>query len=99
MMSMLHFVTPAFPGPAHLHPTVHLARGLVSQQGGWHDIAGAITNNGVHHIYQGTGWNHAFSTDLVHWQLGPHGPAAVHETYEGMDSNVSPCSGPPVANA
>ena len=60
---------------------------------GWHDIAGAITHNGVHHIYQGTGWNHAHSTDLIHWQVGAHGPAKIQETYAGMDSLSDPCSG------
>jgi len=29
----------------------------------------------------------------VHWQMGPHGPAAIHETYAGMDSLSDPCSG------
>ena len=53
MLSAALLVT-SFPGPQHLHPTVHYARGLVSQQGGWHDIAGAITSKGVHHIFQGT---------------------------------------------
>ena len=43
----------AFPGPAHLKPTVHFAPPVVSEQGGWHDVAGAITHNGIHHIYQG----------------------------------------------
>lgn len=61
--------------------------------GGWHDIAGAITHNGVHHVYQGPGWNHANSTDLVHWQAGPHGPKSISETYAGMLSQDTPCSG------
>ena len=60
---------------------------------GWHDIAGAITHKGVHHIYQGTGWNHALSSDLVHWKTGSHGPAKIHETHAGMDSTSDPCSG------
>eukprot|EP00937_MAST-01D_sp_MAST-1D-sp2_P000575 g575.t1 len=88
--------TPApgsFPGPENLHPKIHFTPHYVSQQGGWHDVAGAITHNGVHHIYQGTGWNHAFSKDLVHWQTGVHGPAAIEETYAGMDSLSDPCSG------
>ena len=88
--------TPApgpFPGPELLHPKVHFTPPYVSKQGGWHDIAGAITHNGLHHIFQGTGWNHAFSGDLVHWQTGVHGPAAIHETYAGMDSTSDPCSG------
>ena len=84
---------PTFPGAALLHPKVHFTPPYVSMAGGWHDIAGAITHNGVHHIYQGTGWNHAHSDDLVHWQTGVHGPAAIHETYAGMDSTSDPCSG------
>ena len=83
----------AFPGEAFLHPTIHFTPSYVSDKGGWHDVAGAITHNGVHHIYQGTGWNHAQSVDLVHWKTGPHGPAAIHETYAGMDSTSDPCSG------
>ena len=89
-------MTPApapFPGPILLHPKIHFAPAYVSTVGGWHDIAGAITHNGIHHIYQGTGWNHAFSGDLVHWQTGVHGPAPIHETYAGMDSLDNPCSG------
>ena len=82
-----------FPGPELLHPKIHFTPPYVSERGGWHDIAGAITHNGLHHIYQGTGWNHAFSGDLVHWQMGVHGPAAIHETYAGMDSTSDPCSG------
>jgi len=85
--------TLAFPGAPHLAPKIHFAPSVVSERGGWHDIAGAITHNGVHHIYQGTGWNHAYSEDLVHWQSGAHGPAAIHETYAGMDSTSDPCSG------
>ncbi len=84
---------PSYPGPQLLHPKIHFTPSYVSLSGGWHDIAGAITHNSVHHIYQGTGWNHAFSTDLVHWQTGPHGPPAIHETYAGMDSTSDPCSG------
>jgi hypothetical protein len=83
----------AFPGDVHLHPKIHFTPTYVSDSGGWHDIAGAITHNEVHHIYQGTGWNHAYSEDLVHWQTGSHGPAAIHETYAGMDSTSDPCSG------
>ena len=29
----------------------------------------------------------------MHWQTGAHGPAAIHETYAGMDSTGDPCSG------
>lgn len=83
----------AFPGPAHLHPKLHYAADIVSMHASWHDVAGALTHKGVHHVWQGQGWNHAFSSDLVHWQAGAHGPKAVHETYKGMDSNTDPCSG------
>ena len=74
-------------------PTLHFAPPVVYRSGGWHDIAGAVTHNGVHHIYQGQGWNHASSVDLVHWQAGPHGPKTIVETYKGMLSHDTPCSG------
>ena len=83
----------AYPGDSHLAPLIHFAPDVVSTISGWHDIAGAITHNGVHHIYQGTGWNHAQSRDLVTWTVAPHGPAAIHETYAGMDSYTDPFSG------
>ena len=85
--------TVGYPGSSYLHPKIHFTPSVVSDQGGWHDIAGCITHKGVHHVYQGTGWNHALSTDLVHWQAGTHGPKAVHETYAGMVSYSDPCSG------
>lgn len=93
---MLAIVTAAavtFPGPDHLKPAVHFAPTVVSDRGGWHDIAGAFTHKGLHHIYQGTGWNHALSADLVNWNAGAHGPYPIHETYKGMDSYSDPCSG------
>ena len=74
-------------------PTLHFAPPVVYRSGGWHDIAGAITHKGVHHIYQGQGWNHASSVDLVHCQTGPHGPKNIVETYKGMLSDDTPCSG------
>ena len=86
-------LAPAFPGPEYLRPTIHFTRDEVSEFAAWHDIAGAFTHRGVHHIYQGEGWNHAFSTDLVNWRAGPHGPRKEHETYAGMDSFSDPCSG------
>ena len=76
-----------FPGPEHLHPKIHYTRDEVSCRGGWHDIAGALTHRGVHHVYQGTGWNEAHSSDLVSWRAGEHGPKAIHETHAGMDSD------------
>ena len=84
---------PEPPSPAHLYPRIHYAPQPVYAAGNWHDIAGAITHNGVHHIYQGTGWRHHVSRDLVHWQSGPPGPAAITETYKGMLSHDYPCSG------
>ena len=29
----------AFPGPKHLHPTLHFAPPVVSESNGWHDVA------------------------------------------------------------
>ena len=52
-----------------------------------------LTSTSTCLLPQGTGWNHAYSDDLVNWSTGPHGPAAVHETYAGMDSKSDPCSG------
>jgi hypothetical protein len=70
-----------------------LFRITTSDQDGWHDIAGCITHHGVHHVYQGQGWNHGYSTDMVQWKVGPHGPSAIEETYAGMHSYSDPCSG------
>ena len=93
MSASLIVLATSYPGDAHLHPTLHFTPSYISDRGGWHDIAGAITHKGVHHIFQGQGWNHATSTDLVRWKTAPHGPAAIHETYAGMDSYQDPCSG------
>lgn len=82
-----------YPGPLHLTPTLHFSPACVSSTLGWHDVAGAITHHGVHHIFQGVGWNHAFSRDLVNWHTGAHGPLAIKETYKGMASEDEPCSG------
>ena len=84
----------AFPGPAHLAPSIHFSPDYLSQVvNNWHDVAGAFTHRGVHHIWMGVGWNHAVSEDLVQWSSAPHGPKAIHETYAGMDSDAEPCSG------
>ena len=83
----------SFPGAAHFHPVIHFAPPIVSEHYSWHDIAGAVTHRGTHHVWQGTGWNHATSTDLVRWQAGAPGPAALNETYAGMESHNEPCSG------
>lgn len=93
MLHLLQLLATSYPGASWLHPTIHFARDEVAEAGGWHDIAGALTHNGVHHIFQGTGWNHAVSTDLVHWKTAPKGPDTIHETYAGMDSESTPCSG------
>ena len=88
-----HLPTPRYPGPAHLTPTLHFSPAAVSSTLGWHDIAGAITRQGIHHVFQGSGWNHACSRDLVSWRTAPHGPAAIQETAYGMLSYSDPCSG------
>ena len=62
--------TTGFPGDSYVHPTIHFTPTYVSMAGGWHDVAGALTHKGVHHVFQGTGWNHAISNDLVHWKTG-----------------------------
>ena len=72
--------------------TIHFAPPYVSNQGGWHDVAGAITYDSVHHVFQGTGWNHASSIDLA-LENCPDGPQAIQENYAGMDSFSTPCSG------
>lgn len=60
-------------------------------------MAGALTWKGTHHTFQGCpasgGWSHSVSTDLVHWTTKGIGVHALLETYEGMESDVSPCSG------
>jgi len=85
----------AYPGEDFRHPTIHFSHSAVANNGGaaWHDIAGAFTHNGIHHVFMGQGWNHGTSTDLVHWQEAPHGPNAIVEDYHGMSSNTDPCSG------
>ena len=57
------------------------------------DIAGAITHKYVHHVFQGTGWNHAHSVDFVAWHEAPHGPGALKETHAHMRSDSEPCAG------
>ena len=85
-----------YPGPAFTHPRIHQSPECV-HQGGWHDMAGALTFKGVHHAFQGCpssgGWSHSTSTDLVHWKDLGVDMRAQHETYEGMDSNSVPCAG------
>eukprot|EP00966_Prymnesium_polylepis_P212827 4928947-Prymnesium_polylepis.1 len=63
----------------------------------WHDVTGALTIKGTHHVFMGCprshGWSHATSTDFVHWTHVGDGPTRVHEKNFGMDSMQSPCSG------
>lgn len=75
----------------HIHHSPPCVRG-----GGWHDVAGALSlGEGDHHIWQGcgSGWGHSWSPDLVRWQFIAIAPHAMLETYEGMASDSTPCSG------
>lgn len=85
-----------YPGPDFTHPKIRQSPDCL-HHGGWHDMAGALTFNGVHHAFQGCpadgGWSHSSSTDLVHWTDRGRGVHVLHETYEGMDSSDEPCSG------
>ena len=86
-----------YPGADFLHPKIHQSPDCL-HLGGWHDVAGALTFKGVHHVFQGCpaskGWSHSASTDLVHWEDRGRGVHMLHETYEGMDStSCGPCSG------
>ncbi len=70
---------------------------LVGRCEGWADIAGALTLNGTHHVFQGCptagGWHHAASRDLVHFEDRGIHLRAIKESYEGMVSDSPPCSG------
>ena len=81
---------------------------VVQRAAGWADIAGALTHKGTHHVWQGCpeskvdrhphhhdpgGWHHAASRDQVHWEDRGLGPIEREESYEGMASLESPCSG------
>lgn len=85
-----------YPGAPWIAPKIHHSPSCLWKHG-WHDVAGALTFKGTHHVFQGcphdNGWSHAASTDLVHWEDRGIHVKAIHETYKGMDSNVSPCSG------
>ena len=71
-----------YPGPAHMHPRLHYAP--LNQSAG--DIAGALSHDGLHHVWQltgedfggGAGWHHRVSSDLTHWRAAsesdPIGP-------------------------
>ena len=85
-----------YPGQSWQHPKIHTSPDCLHLHG-WHDMAGALTLDGVHHAFQGCprslGWSHSVSTDLVHWKDVDRGVHTIHETYEGMNSTQSPCSG------
>jgi hypothetical protein len=86
-----------YPGADFLHPKIHQSPDCL-HLGGWHDVAGALTFEGEHHVFQGcpasAGWSHSASSDLVHWTDRGRGVHTLHETYEGMDStSCGPCSG------
>jgi len=87
---------PSYPGPAWVHPKIHHSP-LCLHFPGWHDMAGALTFKGVHHAFQGCprsgGWSHSRSSDLVHWEDLGRGIHTRNETYEGMESDITPCSG------
>mmetsp|Transcript_73233 Transcript_73233/g.156902 ORF Transcript_73233/g.156902 Transcript_73233/m.156902 type:complete len:531 (-) Transcript_73233:48-1640(-) len=90
-----------YPGPAWIAPKIHHSPDCLHKPG-WHDVAGALTFKGTHHVFQGCpsdgGWSHAASQDLVHWEDRGIHVKAIHETYEGMDSTAVPCSGFVVVN-
>eukprot|EP00040_Diaphanoeca_grandis_P043581 m.9702 g.9702 ORF g.9702 m.9702 type:complete len:637 (-) comp7875_c0_seq1:107-2017(-) len=85
-----------YPGANYTHPKIHQSPDCLHDHG-WHDMAGALTFDGVHHAFQGCphagGWSHSASTDLVHWTDRGRGVHQIQESYMGMDSLVSPCSG------
>eukprot|EP00750_Incisomonas_marina_P028469 INCI6732.1.p1 GENE.INCI6732.1~~INCI6732.1.p1 ORF type:complete len:230 (+),score=29.60 INCI6732.1:201-890(+) len=85
-----------YPGPTQGIPLVHHSPDCLHRNG-WHDVAGALTFKNHHHVFQGCpesgGWSHAHSVDLVHWDDRGIHVSALKETYEGMDSDTSPCSG------
>jgi hypothetical protein len=80
---------PPYPGDEWLHPKIHNSPNCL-HEGGWHDIAGALSHRGTHHVFQGCphshGWHHAASTDLVHWEGRGIHLITLHETYAGMNS-------------
>ena len=43
-----------FPGPTYLHPRIHYTPSCLNAKGGAssRDIAGALTHNGSHHVFQ-----------------------------------------------
>jgi hypothetical protein len=87
------------PGPwgdGWQEPKIHQSPDCLHLHG-WHDMAAAITHQGVHHTFQGCpasgGWSHSSSRDLVHWTDHGRGVHVLNETYMGMASNSEPCAG------
>ena len=76
-----------YPGPAWVAPKLHHSPDCL-HHASWHDVAGALTFKGTHHVFQGCpgagGWSHASSKDLVHWADLGLGPVKLNETYGGM---------------
>jgi len=93
---LLALTCAVYPGPEFTHPRIHYSSEAL-HPGGWHDIAGAITlgtgDDAMHHIFQGRGWNHAMSKDLVHWTDMGVGPKTIREEHAGLVSEDTPCSG------
>ena len=86
-----------YPGDDWTHPRIHQSPDCLHLDG-WHDMAGALTHNGEHHVFQGCpaslGWSHSASSDLVHWENRGRGVHMLHETAFGMDpTSCGPCSG------
>jgi len=78
-------------------PRIHYAPQCLNGPS-WHDVAGALTYDGLHHVFQGCvtylgGWHHAVSTDMVHWEEKPGAPRRIQESWYGMESFDTPCSG------
>ncbi|EDQ91676.1 uncharacterized protein MONBRDRAFT_5591 [Monosiga brevicollis MX1] len=92
---------PPYPGPAQWQPRLHNMPACLNVES-WHDIAAAITVEGIHHVFQGCpgdgGWHHASSTDLVHWTNHGISVTQRNESYAGFTSDDSPCSGFAVAD-
>jgi len=88
---------PSWNGPSYTIPKIHYSPQCFWADG-WHDIAGAITHRGIHHVFAGCdtelgGWHHGASEDLVHFTELPGAPRRINETYKGMRSFLTPCSG------
>ena len=86
-----------WPGELWARPRIHYSPPCM-RLGGWHDIAGALTYKGAHHVFPGCdammgGWHHGVTEDLVHYREVPGAPRRVVETYAGMYSYMTPCSG------